>query len=184
MAPLRSALVLVSLLAGCPREVEVPPSGDAAPESAEPAELSEDDRAAIERLLDDQRSAWNRGDLDGFLAAYEPSDRLLFTSGAKIRRGFTETRDKYRERYGSASETMGQLAFELLDVRGLGADAAIVLGRYRLTATPEASEGVFTIVLERQAGTWRIVHDHTSAAREPPPAEAPVEAPTEAITEP
>jgi uncharacterized protein (TIGR02246 family) len=154
---------------GCPREVEDPPLDDPEVDLAAPAELGAADRAAIEQVLDDQRQAWNRGDLDGFLAAYEPSDRLLFTSGAKIRRGFTETRDKYRERYGSASETMGQLEFEVLDIRGVGPRAAIVLGRYRLTATPEAGEGVFTIILERQDDAWRIIHDHTSAAQVPAP---------------
>lgn len=169
MAPLRLALILITLVPGCPREVEDPQLTDPRPESAESAELPAAERAAIERLLENQRSAWNRGELDGFLSAYEPSERLLFTSGAKIRRGFAETRAKYRERYGNATQTMGQLEFELLDIRGLGSDAAIVLGRYRLTETPEASEGVFTIVLERQDEVWWIVHDHTSAAREPVP---------------
>jgi uncharacterized protein (TIGR02246 family) len=175
MALPRSAPILISLLvfAGCPREVDERPPEDPGSESGELAEFGAEDRAAIEHLLDEQRQAWNRGDLDGFLTAYEPSDRLLFTSGTKIRRGFEETRDKYRERYGTATETMGQLEFELLDVRGVGPRAAIVLGRYRLTATPEAGEGVFTIVLERQGETWRIVHDHTSAALAPAPAPAP-----------
>lgn len=186
MVPLRLALILVTLIPGCPREVEDPQLTDPQAESAAPAELGAEDRAAIERLLEDQRGAWNRGDLDGFLTAYEASDQLLFTSGAKIRRGFTQTHDKYVERYGSATATMGQLEFELLDVRGLGPRAAIVLGRYRLTETPEASEGVFTIVLERQGEVWRIVHDHTSAAREPAATEVvPTEtAPTEATGTP
>lgn len=174
MPPLRRALLLSLALLGCP-------AGEAALDAPQPREeFDEGARMAIEELLETQRQAWNRGDLDGFLAAYEQSDALLFTSGAKVRRGYAETRAKYLDRYGSASETMGQLAFELLDVRGLGPDAAIVLGRYRLTDTPEASEGVFTIVLERQAEGWRIVHDHTSAAREPgppPPEPAPASAP-------
>jgi uncharacterized protein (TIGR02246 family) len=174
-----SAPILISLvtLAACPREVDERPPDDPQVESSEAAEFGAADRAAIEQLLDEQRRAWNRGDLDGFLAAYETSDRLLFTSGTKIRTGFEETRDKYRERYGTATETMGQLEFELLDVRGLGSRAAIVLGRYRLTATPEAGEGVFTIVLERQGEDWRIVHDHTSAAPSPPPSPPPVASP-------
>lgn len=181
MALARSALLVASLLLACP-------AGEPALDAPAPrGEFGAEDRQAIEILLETQRQAWNRGDLDAFLAAYETSDALLFTSGAKIRRGFEETRTKYRERYGTASETMGQLAFELLDVRGLGPDAAIVLGRYRLTDTPEASEGVFTVVLERQAEGWKIVHDHTSAARETPAAPAtppPLEAPSEAAEPP
>src|SRR5690606_34219094 len=102
------------------------------------------DPGAVTAVLDEQRAAWHRADLDGFLAGYEPSEALLFTSGGHIRRGFAETRDKYRARYGDAAETMGTLSFEILDVRGLGRcnDAAIVLGRWALTDTPEAGSGV------------------------------------------
>lgn len=116
-------------------------------------------------VLERQREAWNAGDLDGFLAGYERSDALLFTSGGKIRRGFDETREKYRARYGDARETMGVLMFEILDVRALGqcSDAAIVLGRWTVSESPEAGSGVFSVILERRADTWLIVHDHTSA---------------------
>jgi len=121
--------------------------------------------AAVVAVLDEQRAAWNAGELDGFLAGYERSDALLFTSGATIRRGFDATRDKYRARYGEARETMGTLAFEILDVRPLGrcADAAIVLGRWALSETAEAGSGVFSLVLERDDDGWLIVHDHTSS---------------------
>lgn len=123
------------------------------------------DEAAVVAVLDEQSAAWNRGDLDGFLAGYEQSEKLLFTSGANIRRGFEETREKYRARYGQAQDTMGQLSFEILDVRGLGscAEAAVVLGRWSVTGTAVAGAGVFSVILERQADGWKIVHDHTSA---------------------
>ncbi|MFO7565246.1 MAG: DUF4440 domain-containing protein [Enhygromyxa sp.] len=123
------------------------------------------DPAAVTAVLDRQREAWNVGDLEGFLAGYERSEALLFTSGAKIRRGFEETREKYRARYGEAPETMGVLSFEILDVRGLGScsEGAIVLGRWGLSETAQAGSGVFSLVLERQGDEWLIVHDHTSA---------------------
>lgn len=122
------------------------------------------DKAAVVAVLDDQRAAWNAGDLDGFLAGYEQSEALLFTSGAKIRRGFAENRDKYRARYGDARETMGALSFEVLDVRPLGqcSDAAVVLGRWAVSESGQAGSGVFSVILEHQADGWKIVHDHTS----------------------
>jgi ketosteroid isomerase-like protein len=43
------------------------------------------------------------------------------------------------------------------------ADGAVVLGRWRLTETPNAGSGVFSVVLERRPEGWRIIHDHTSA---------------------
>lgn len=128
------------------------------------------DRRAIEAVLRDQAAAWNRGDLDGFLRAYEPSDDLVFTSAGAIRRGFAATRDRYRERYAARDTgTMGRLAFELLEIRALGKTGALVLGRWSLRGSPADGEGVFTLALVRGRTGWRIIHDHTSLA--PPRAE-------------
>jgi ketosteroid isomerase-like protein len=122
------------------------------------------DRAAIETLLADQAAAWNRGDLDGFMAGYERSEQLVFTSGAQIRRGWQTTHDRFQERYGAGAKSdMGKLAFEIVDVRPLGADGAIVLGQWDLTETPQAGRGVFSLAALRTGEGWRIVHDHTSA---------------------
>jgi uncharacterized protein (TIGR02246 family) len=128
---------------------------------------AEDDRA-VRAVLETQRGAWNRGDLEAFMAGYERSADLVFTSGGKVRRGFQETFDRYRARYGADASTMGQLAFEVVAVQPLGADGAIVLGRWRLTATPNAGGGVFSVALRRTSEGWRIVHDHTSTDAPPP----------------
>jgi uncharacterized protein (TIGR02246 family) len=146
MTPRAAALALVLALAAC----ESRRFGDA-------------DAREIEATLARQRDAWNRGDIDGFMIAYA-KDGLVFTSGGQIRRGFDETLARYRERYADKG-AMGTLAFSDLEITGLGADAALVLGRYALTGTPEAGDGVFTLVLRRSdEGAWTIVHDHTSAS--------------------
>lgn len=122
-----------------------------------------DDRRAIEGVLADQVAAWNRGDIETFLRAYEPSEDLIFTSGGAIRRGFAAARARYLERYGArGAETMGRLDFEILDIRALGPRGAVVLGRWRLTATEVAGAGVFSLAFSRERGRWYIVHDHTS----------------------
>ena len=136
---------------------------------AHPSGFTPADRAAVQQVLRDQQAAWNRGDLDAFLRGYDPSPDLVFTSGGAIRRGFAETRARYLARYGGNGRAgMGRLDFEILDVRGLGDDGAIVLGRWRLTATPEAGGGVFSLAFLRTADGWRIVHDHTSSAAAKP----------------
>ena len=127
------------------------------------SELTAADDAAVRAVLEAQRAAWNRGDLDGFMAGYAAGPRLVFTSGGHIRRGFDETRASYQQRYAAGTAGMGQLAFELCDLQAVGADGAIVLGRWRLTDAPSAGSGVFTVVLERQPGGWRVIHDHTTA---------------------
>ncbi len=127
-------------------------------------EFTADDRAAIVGLLRAQQEAWNRGDLDGFLRGYDPGPDLVFTSGAQVRRGFAETRARYEARYRSGAQQMGRLELTVLDVRALGSDGAVVLGRWRLEHASEPGGGVFSLALLRTRAGWRIVHDHTSAA--------------------
>ena len=74
-----------------------------------------------------------------------------------------ETIAKYKAKYGTDTSTMGHLTFELLSVQHLGADGAIVLGKWALTGGSNAAGGVFSVAFERTSAGWRIVHDHTSS---------------------
>jgi len=120
------------------------------------------DDTAIRTVLEQQAAAWNNGDLDSYMRGYAHTEQLVFTSGGHIRRGWQETFDKYRAKYGSDKSTMGHLAFEILSIQSLGADGAIVLGKWKLTDTPNAGGGVFSVAFERTPEGWAIVHDHTS----------------------
>jgi beta-aspartyl-peptidase (threonine type) len=122
-----------------------------------------EDVQQITGLLERQRLAWNRGDLPGYMEGYARSPALVFTSGAKIRRGWQATMDAYQRRYGGDRRGMGLLHFAKVEVQNVGPDGAVALGRWRLTDTPQAGSGVFSVVLERRPEGWRIVHDHTSA---------------------
>lgn len=131
--------------------------------AAPPRRFTPADRTQVLGVLRAQEKAWNAGDLDAFLAGYVRTPDLVFTSGAQVRRGYEETAQRYRTRYGTDGAALGQLAFEVLGVQSAGADAAVVLGRWRLTDTPNAGGGVFSVVLERRREGWRIIHDHTSS---------------------
>jgi ketosteroid isomerase-like protein len=120
------------------------------------------DERAVRAVLAAQQAAWNAGDIAGFMDGYARSDALVFTSGGNIRRGWQETHDKFVARYGAAEETMGRLTFDILGVQPVGADGAVVLGRWSLDG-PNAGTGVFSVVLERQPDGWKVIHDHTSA---------------------
>lgn len=127
------------------------------------------DDAAVRAVLRAQMDAWNRGDVEGFMSGYARSPDLVFTSGAKIRRGWQETHDTFVRRYGAARDTMGRLTFEILGVQPVGPDGAVALGRWSLDG-PNAGSGIFSVVLERQASGWRVIHDHTSSDQKPPDA--------------
>lgn len=127
------------------------------------------DRAAITAVLGSQIEAWNRGDLRGYMDGYARSPSLVFTSGGNVRRGWQDAFDHYQARYATDSKAMGTLAFVIDSIDPVGADGAVVLGRWDLTGTAHPGRGVFTVVLERRAEGWRIIHDHTSVAADDSP---------------
>lgn len=114
-------------------------------------------------IIEAQAQAWNTGDLDGYMAGYAKIDQLIFTSGAKIRRGYQATYDAFHTKYAQDKSKMGHLAFEVIEVQAVGADGAVVLGKWKLTGSPSDGSGVFSVVLERRPEGWRVVHDHTSS---------------------
>ena len=121
------------------------------------------DRQSLQTLIDNQQDAWNRGDLAGYMDGYARTPDLVFTSGNRIRRGWDETMAAYQKRYGGSGAGMGHLAMDVIEVQPVGSDGAVLLGRWRLTETPQAGGGVFSVVAERRPEGWRIVHDHTSS---------------------
>lgn len=125
-------------------------------------QLTDEDRRAVAAVLEEQRQAWNRGDLDGYMRGYARSPELVFTSGGKIRKGWQTAFDHYQKRYATDPAAMGKLAFDVLAIDPLGADGAVVLGNWVLTNSPSDGKGVFSVVLMRRPEGWRIIHDHTS----------------------
>jgi ketosteroid isomerase-like protein len=122
-------------------------------------------KAAVEAVLRTQQDAWNRHDLDAFMAGYWNSPELTFFSGANVRNGWQATLDRYRATYASPGHEMGKLGFSELRVEMLGSDAAFVRGSWHLTMSDgKMPHGLFTLVFRKFPEGWKIVHDHTSAA--------------------
>lgn len=117
----------------------------------------------IAAVLDAQATAWNAGDIAGYMAGYWHSDSLLFTSGGNVRRGWQETYEKYAARYATRA-LMGTLTFSGLEYHILGGDAAWVFGAWSLAREKDRPHGTFTLILRRIDGAWKIVHDHTSSS--------------------
>lgn len=125
------------------------------------------DATAVRAVLERQRDAWNRGDLDAFMEGYHQRPEIVFTSSAKIRRGYDEAMQAYQRRYVDGDAAMGTLAFTEIEITGLGPDAALAMGRFELTDTPQAGWGIFSLVLTREDDRWGIMHDHSSGADTP-----------------
>jgi len=120
----------------------------------------QDSMGEILRVLQIQKEAWNRGDLEGYMAYYWKSAELTFQSGANRVRGWDTLLERYNKSY--SGEKMGQLDFFDIEVNVLSKDCAYVLGRWSVSVQDEKKGGVFTLILRKFHEGWRIIHDHTS----------------------
>ncbi|MFZ3266801.1 MAG: nuclear transport factor 2 family protein [Terriglobales bacterium] len=120
-------------------------------------------RMAILKVIENQQSAWNRGDLEGFMAGYWNSPELTFFSGAHESKGWQAALDRYKKTYQGAGHEMGKLEFSNLRIEMLGPDAAFVRGEFHLTMRDgKTPHGLFTLVFRRFTEGWEIVHDHSA----------------------
>ncbi len=148
-----SAVVLLSVLAGCasgPRQA-APPAG------------SSDVPQHLAQLMYESAEAWNRADLDGFLATYADDSQTTFM-GNPPTLGLAEIRARYLRSYFSEGKPRDHLGFDQLVTRMLGPDHALMHGRCILT-NPETKKQQFcryTLIWERRPEGWRIIHDHSS----------------------
>jgi len=120
-------------------------------------------KKAVQKVLDDQVAAWNKGDLEGFMAGYWKSDELTFFSGKDVTKGWNATLERYKKRYQSEGKEMGKLTFSELKIEMLGEDGALVRGHWKVVTSKETLQGLFTVIFKKTGDGWKIVHDHTSA---------------------
>ncbi len=119
------------------------------------------DRERIAEIMDAQEDAWNRGDLEGFMKAYWPSDELVFIGKSGVQKGYASTLRNYQRSYPN-KERMGTLQFENLMMNGVGADHYSVIGAWTLYRTEDTLKGHYSLLWRRIAGEWLIVSDHSS----------------------
>ncbi|MGA3176921.1 MAG: nuclear transport factor 2 family protein [Candidatus Acidiferrum sp.] len=124
----------------------------------------EHDRAAITKILDEQQTTWNSGDVISFMKGYWNSPELTFAGSGGIARGWESVLARYKREYPDQA-AMGQVNFSNVEVRFLGPDAALVLGQWHLRRSSGDIGGVFSLVFQRLPEGWRIVHDHTSLVK-------------------
>ena len=122
-----------------------------------------DSSSAIRNVIEQQQSAWNRHDLEGFMSGYWHSPELTFFSGAHEFQGWQAAMDRYKKNYQGPSHEMGKLEFANLRIELLAPDAAFVRGEFHLTmADGKTPHGLFTLIFKRFPEGWKIAHDHSS----------------------
>jgi ketosteroid isomerase-like protein len=122
---------------------------------------AQQDKQAILKVLEDQRIAWNNGDIDGFMQGYWKSDSLMFVGKTAPVYGWQGTLERYKKTYPDKS-AMGTLTFTVIKVKLLDTTNAFMLGAWNLKREKDSPGGYFTLWFRKINGIWVIVVDHTS----------------------
>lgn len=124
-------------------------------------------RFEVNRLLSTQSAAWNRGDLDAFVAGY--AEDAIFLTSSGVTQGRPAILARYRKRYPD-QKGMGTLTLTVIETRPLAVDVASgtinglgVAAHWTLSHPDDAgakpAEGSTLLVLQRRAGRWEILQD-------------------------
>jgi ketosteroid isomerase-like protein len=119
------------------------------------------DEAAIKLLLEQQKTAWNNGDLTGYMQGYWHNDSLMFIGKSGITYGWENTLNNYKKGYTDTA-SMGKLFFELLHLQQVDKNNFFVVGKWYLTRSMGNLKGAFTLLLKKINNTWVIIADHSS----------------------
>jgi uncharacterized protein (TIGR02246 family) len=123
-------------------------------------------RAAVMAAMSDSAAGWSAGDLDRFMAVYADAPTTTYVTSSGLAHGKAGIASHYRAYFGGAkSAERGKLSFDLLDFRLLDATHALLIARYTVSPAgtrTEAWSGPTSLVLEKRAGGWKIIADHSS----------------------
>ncbi len=114
----------------------------------------------IQNIILRQKTAWNAHDIEGFMADYWKSENMTFQSGNNRLKGWETLLTRYKTNY--AGEKMGKLTFSDIEIYVLNKNIVYALGRWKVEQEESVNDGVYTIILKRFPGGWKIIHDHSS----------------------
>lgn len=119
------------------------------------------DEIEIRKILADQISFWNNGDIPKFMQGYWENDSLVFIGKNGPTYGFNNTLSNYQKNYPN-KDYMGILNFDILSVQAIEKDHYFVIGKFMLERKVGNASGHFTLIFKRIKGVWKIVSDHSS----------------------
>ena len=116
---------------------------------------------AIAAVLENQRLAWNKADLLGYMQGYWHSDSLVFIGKRGPQYGWQKTYDNYVKSYPDKL-AMGELHFNILKIEVIDKKNAFVMGKWLLKREKDEPQGYFTLRLRKINKEWKVVYDHSS----------------------
>jgi hypothetical protein len=119
-----------------------------------------EDSLAILNILNLQQTGWNNGDLEEFMKGYVKSEHLTFTGSRGVTYGWQNTLENYQNGYHD-KETMGELKFDIIDLKSLDKEAAQMIGKFTLIRSDDQPTGYFTLIFKKTGDQWKIISDMT-----------------------
>ena len=120
-----------------------------------------DASTAIPPALQSSADAWNNADLPGHVRPYADSATFMGSNGPI--QGRDRVSDSLARSFWRDGKPRQQLSFDRITVRELGDGHALATGHFVLTGGSEADRsGWFSLIWEKTAGRWEIIHDHSS----------------------
>jgi ketosteroid isomerase-like protein len=133
--------------------------------------------AEVVKTLVTSATAFQRGDLPAASTVWSHSDRLTVFEGGHVNRGWTDYRDNHlAPEMKELHDVRYRLSAVVPHVAGSTAWATFA---YSISGSETggrtfAGTGIGTAILEREGGSWRIVHWHTTSTPKPrPPSPSP-----------
>ena len=115
----------------------------------------------IEKILHVQDTYWNQGDIEGFMKTYWQDDALMFIGKSGVTYGWNNTLNNYKRGYPDIT-AMGQLHFDLIQIKKLSRKYYFVVGKWYLSRTIGDLQGHFTLLIKKIRNHWVIIADHSS----------------------
>ena len=122
---------------------------------------SKADVSEVTEAMKKQETAWNKADIEGFMAYYWKSDSLKFIGSKGITYGWQKTLDNYKKSYPTP-DAMGVLTFENNTIEQLSPTKIFVIGKWNLKRKEGDVGGHYTLLWKKINGKWVIIVDHTS----------------------
>jgi ketosteroid isomerase-like protein len=127
-----------------------------------PSRTRGDLTAEVTTMFARSAAAWNRGDLDAFMTDYLPGDRTTYVTSRGIIHGPSAIRERYAPRFAPGG-VHDSLSFEGVEVDSLAPGVLNVIAYYVLSRGDSiVARGPTSLVMVRDNGRLRIVHDHSS----------------------
>ncbi|MEZ4800150.1 MAG: DUF4440 domain-containing protein [Flavobacteriales bacterium] len=121
----------------------------------------EDVKAVIYANMNEQQTAWNNADLEGFMKHYWHSDSLVFVGKSGLNKGWQTTLDNYKKGYPDKN-AMGELLFTNKKFELLDDSNAYVIGKWELFRIADTLSGHYSLLWKKMNDNWVIVADHSS----------------------